>query len=252
MRSVWNGNIAFGLVSIPIKLYSAVSQRSIGFKLLCKGCMTPIRYERHCEGCDGPIDWNDTLKALDLGDGQYLPFTKEELDTIKPEKTDRIEIVEFVAADEIEPIYYDKFYFCGPSRKTDRSYFLLKKVLEDSGQVAIGRFVMREREYVAAIQPYRSGLLLATLNYSYEIRDVDDIETLKEPPELKKQELELARKLVDQLQQDELNLEEFRDEFSERLQEMIDKKEKIVVEETGEEKAFDEESLMEALQASLN
>ena len=252
MRSVWNGNIAFGLVSIPIKLYSAVSQRSIGFKLLCKGCMTPIRYERHCEGCDGPIDWNDTLKALDLGDGQYLPFTKEELDAIKPEKTDRIEIVEFVAVDEIEPIYYDKFYFCGPSRKTDRSYFLLKKVLEDSGQVAIGRFVMREREYVAAIQPYRSGLLLATLNYSYEIRDVDDIETLKEPPELKKQELELARKLVDQLQQDELNLEEFRDEFSERLQEMIDKKEKIVVEETGEEKAFDEESLMEALQASLN
>jgi DNA end-binding protein Ku len=252
MRSVWNGNIAFGLVSIPIKLYSAVSQRSIGFKLLCKGCMTPIRYERHCEGCDGPIDWNDTLKALDLGDGQYLPFTKEELDTIKPEKTDRIEIVEFVAVDEIAPIYYDKFYFCGPSRKTDRSYFLLKKVLEDSGQVAIGRFVMREREYVAAIQPYRSGLLLATLNYSYEIRDVDDIETLKEPPELKKQELELARKLVDQLQQDELNLEEFRDEFSERLQEMIDKKEKIVVEETGEEKAFDEESLMEALQASLN
>lgn len=252
MRSVWNGNIAFGLVSIPIKLYSAVSQRSIGFKLLCKGCMTPIRYERHCEGCDGPIDWNDTMKALDLGDGQYLPFTKEELDTIKPEKTDRIEIVEFVAVDEIEPIYYDKFYFCGPSRKTDRSYFLLKKVLEDSGQVAIGRFVMREREYVAAIQPYRSGLLLATLNYSYEIRDVDDIETLKEPPELKKQELELARKLVDQLQQDELDLEEFRDEFAERLQEMIDKKEKIVVEETGEEKAFDEESLMEALQASLN
>jgi DNA end-binding protein Ku len=252
MRSVWNGNIAFGLVSIPIKLYSAVSQRSVGFKLLCKGCMTPIRYERHCEGCDGPIDWNDTMKALDLGDGQYLPFTKEELDTIKPEKTDRIEIVEFVAMDEIEPIYYDKFYFCGPSRKTDRSYFLLKKVLEDSGQVAIGRFVMREREYVAAIQPYRSGLLLAALNYSYEIRDVDDIETLKEPPELKKQELELARKLVNQLQQDELNLEEFRDEFADRLQEMIDKKEKIVVEETGEEKAFDEESLMEALQASLN
>lgn len=252
MRSVWNGNIAFGLVSIPIKLYSAVSQRSIGFKLLCKDCMTPIRYERHCEGCDGPIDWNDTMKALDLGDGQYLPFTKEELDTIKPEKTDRIEIVEFVGLDEIEPIYYDKFYFCGPSRKTDRSYFLLKKVLEDSGQVAIGRFVMREREYVAAIQPYRSGLLLAALNYSYEIRDVDDIETLKEPPELKKQELELARKLVDQLQQDELNLEEFRDEFADRLQEMIDKKEKIVVEETGEEKAFDEESLMEALQASLN
>lgn len=252
MRSVWNGSIAFGLVSIPIKLYSAVSQRSIGFKLLCKKCMTPIHYERRCEGCDDPIEWNDTLKALDLGDGQYLPFTQEELSAIKPEKTDRIEIVEFVAADEVEPIYYDKFYFCGPAKKTERSYFLLKQVLEDSEQVAIGRFVMREREYVAAIQSYGAGLLLSTLNYSYEIRNIEDVETLKEAPKLKKEELELARKLVDQLKEDELNLEEFKDEFAERLQQMIEKKEKIIVEETGEEKAFDEESLMEALQASLN
>lgn len=252
MRSVWNGSISFGLVSIPIKLYSAVSQRSIGFKLLCKDCMTPIRYERHCEGCEGPVDWSDTIKALDLGDGQYLPFTKEELDTIKPEKTDRIEIIEFVDGTEIEPLYYDKFYFCGPARKTERSYFLFKKVLEDSGQVAIGRFVMREREYVAAIQSYHNGLLLATLNYSYEIRNIEDIETLAEPPELKKQELELARKLVDQLRQEELDLEEFKDEFAERLQEMIEKKEKIVVEKGEEEAPFDEESLMEALQASLN
>lgn len=252
MRSVWNGSISFGLVSIPIKLYSAVSQRSIGFKLLCKDCMTPIRYERHCEGCEGPVDWGDTMKALDLGDGQYLPFTKEELDTIKPEKTDRIEIIEFVKGDEIEPIYYDKFYFCGPAKKTERSYFLLKQVLEDSGQVAIGRFVMREREYVAAIQSYRTGLLLATLSYSYEVRNIEDIETLAEPPKLKKQEMELARKLVDQLKQDELNLEEFTDEFAERLQEMIEKKEKIVVEQPEEAAPFDEESLMEALQASLN
>lgn len=252
MRSVWNGNISFGLVSIPIKLYSAVSQRSIGFKLLCKDCMTPIRYERHCEGCEGPVDWSDTVKALDLGDGQYLPFSKEELETIKPEKTDRIEIIEFVNGDEIEPLYYDKFYFCGPAKKTERSYFLLKQVLEDSGQVAIGRFVMREREYVAAIQSYRTGLLLATLNYSYEVRNIEDVETLAEPPELKKQEMELARKLVDQLKQDELNLEEFKDEFAERLQEMIEKKEKIVVEQAEEAAPFDEESLMEALQASLN
>lgn len=174
-----------------IKLYSAVSQRSIGFKRLCKDCMTPIRYDRHCEGCEGPVDWSDTIKALDLGDSQYLPFTKEELDTIKPEKTDRIEIDEFVDGDEIEPIYYDKFNFCGRARKTERSYFVFKQVLEDCGQVAIGRFVMREREYVAAIQPHRTGLPLATLNYSYEVPNIDDIEMLAEPPELKKQELEL-------------------------------------------------------------
>lgn len=252
MRSVWNGTISFGLVSIPIKLYSAVSQRSIGFKLLCKECMTPIRYERHCDGCEGPVDWEDTIKALPVGDGQFLPFSKEELETIRPEKTDRIDIVEFVSGAEIEPIYYDKFYFCGPAQKSNRSYFLFKKVLEDSDKVAVGRFVMREREYVAAIQPYRTGLMLATLNYSYEIRNIEDIETLAEPPELKKEELELAGKLVDQLTEEELELDAFKDEFAERLQEMVEKKEKITVSDGEEEKAFDEESLMEALQASLN
>lgn len=252
MRSVWNGTISFGLVSIPIKLYAAVSSRSIGFKLLCKECMTPIHYERHCEGCDDPVEWEDTIKALPLGDGQFLPFTKEELSSIKPEKTDRIEIVEFIDVNEIQPLFYDKFYFCAPSRKTERSYFLFRKVLEDSNKVAVGQFVMREREYVAAIQPHGPGLLLSTLNYSYEIRDINDIESLAEPPELQKQELELARKLVDQLTEDEFKLTEFRDEFAERLQEMMERKEKITVEEGEEVTAFDEESLMEALQASLN
>lgn len=252
MRSVWNGTISFGLVSIPIKLYAAVSSRSIGFKLLCKECMTPIHYERHCEGCDEPVEWEDTIKALPLGDGQFLPFTKEELESIKPEKTDRIEVVEFIDASEIEPLYYDKFYFCAPARKTERSYFLFRKVLEDSNKVAIGRFVMREREYVSAIQPHGPGLLLSTLNYAYEIRDIEEIETLAEPPKLKKEELGLAKKLVDQLTQDELKLEEFRDEFADRLEEMMEKKEKITVEEAEEVQPFDEESLMEALQASLN
>lgn len=252
MRSVWNGSISFGLVSIPIKLYAAVSSRSIGFKLLCKQCMTPIHYERHCEGCEDPVEWEDTIKALPLGDGQFLPFSKEELNSIKPEKTDRIEVVEFIGVEEIQPLYYDKFYFCAPAKKTERSYFLFQQVLEESQKVAIGKFVMREREYVAAIQAHGPGLLLSTLNYSYEIRDINDIETLAEPPELKKEEMQLAQKLVDQLTEDEFELAEFKDEFAERLQEMMDRKEKITVEAEEEVTPFDEESLMEALQASLN
>ena len=252
MRSVWNGTISFGLVSIPVKLYSAVSQKSIGFKMLCKECMTPIRYERHCEGCEGEIAWDDIIKALDLGGGQYLPFTQEELDAIKPEKSDRIEIVEFIEKGAIEPLFYDKFYFAGPVKATERSYFLFQKVLEDSNKVAIGRYVMREKEHVAAIEAFGPGLLLSNLNYAYEIRDIEEIETLKEPPTLKKAELDLARKLVDQLTEKEFDLSQFKDEFAERLEEMMKKKEKIFVEEEKEEKAFTEESLMEALQASLS
>lgn len=252
MRSVWNGTISFGLVSIPVKLYSAVSQKSIGFKMLCKKCMTPVHYERHCEGCKEPVEWDDIIKALDLGDGQYLPFTQEELSGIRPEKSDRIEIVEFINKDGIEPIYYDRFYFAGPVKATERSYFLFRKVLEDSDKVAIGRYVMREKEHVAAIEAFGPGLLLSNLNYSYEIRDINEIETLKDAPQLKKQEIDLARKLVDQLTAEEFDLSQFKDEFAERLEEMMKKKEKIVIEEEREEKPFDEDSLMDALQASLN
>ena len=252
MRSIWNGSISFGLVSIPVKLYSAVSPSSIGFRLLCRKCMTPVRYERHCEGCKGEVKWEDTLKALDLGDGQFLPFEQEELDAIRPEKTDRIEIVEFVGEDELEPLYYNKFYFCAPPKSTDRAFFLFHRVLNDSKKVAIGRFVMREKEYVCAISAYGKGLLLSTLNYKYEIRNIEDIGVLAEAPKLKKEEIQLAKKLVDQLTQAELNLEEFNDTFAEKLQEMIKKKEKVFVPETQEERPFDEASLMDALQASLN
>ncbi len=252
MRSIWNGSISFGLVSIPVKLYSAVSPTGISFKLLCRKCMTPVHYERKCEGCKGEVKWEDTLKALDLGDGQYLPFEQDELDAIRPEKTDRIEIVEFVSQDEIEPLYYNKFYFCAPPKSTDRSFFLFHRVLSDSKMVAIGRFVMREKEYVCSISAYGKGLLLSTLNYAYEIRDIEDIGVLAEAPKLKKEEIQLAKKLVDQLTQKEFKLEEFEDTFAEKLQEMVKKKEKVFVPETQEERPFDEKSLMEALQASLN
>ena len=252
MRSVWNGTVSFGLVSIPIKLYSAVDSKTTGFKMLCKKCMTPVKYERHCEGCKEQVQWSEIIKALDLGNGQYLPFTDEELDKLKPEKSDRIEILEFINKSEVEPIYYNKFYFCAPQKAKERAYYLFRQVLKTSKKVAIGKFVMREKEYVCAIEPYQSGLLLSTLNYKYEIRDINDIKELKEEPDLKKEEINLAKKLVEQLFEEKFELEQFKDTFSEQLQEMIDKKEKIQVKEKEEETPFTANSLMDALKASLS
>jgi DNA end-binding protein Ku len=253
MRSIWNGTISFGLVSIPVKLYAAVDSQRVSFKLLCKDCMTPVRYERYCKGCEDQVEWSDTVKALDLGSGNYLPFSKEELDAIKPEKTDRIEIEEIIDAESIDPIQYNKPYFCAPSSAKERSYHLFKRVLDDAGKVAVGRFVMREKEYVCAIRPFKSGLLLSTLHYAYEIRDIDTLETLSEAPKLKKEEVELARKLVDQLYEKDFDIEQFKDRFAEQLKEMIENKEKITVQTEDEEApVFDEKSLMDALQASLN
>lgn len=252
MRSVWNGTIAFGLVSIPIKLYSAVNHQSIGFKMLCEKCMKPVKYERYCEGCKKKVKYDEIIKALDLGGGNYLPFTKEELEKIKPEKSDRIEIREFVQSSQIDPIYYQKPYFCGPAKAKERAYFLFKKVLSDSKKIAIGKFVMREKEYVCAIRPYEGGLLLSTLSYNYEVRDINDIKELQDVPELKKDELQMAAALVEQLTQKKFNLEEFKDEFAEKLKKMIDKKEKISVEDGETPQPLEEESLIDALKASLS
>jgi DNA end-binding protein Ku len=253
MRSIWNGTISFGLVSIPVKLYAAVDSQRVGFKLLCKPCMTPVRYERYCDGCEDKIDWNDTVKAIDLGSGNYLPFSREELDAIKPEKTDRIEIEEIIDGEKIDPIQYNKPYFCAPSSARERSYHLFKRVLEDANKVAVGRFVMREKEYVCAIRPFKSGLLLSTLHYAYEVRDIDSIDALADAPELKKDEVELAERLVDQLYEEEFDINQFKDRFADQLRTMIDSKEKITIETTeSEAPVFDESSLMEALKASLN
>ena len=219
--------------------------------MLCKKCMTPVRYERHCEGCEEQVEWDDIIKALDLGNGQYLPFTKEELDELKPEKSDRIEIMEFINSSEMEPIFYNKFYFLAPPRAKDRAFFLFHKVLDNSDKVAIGKFVMREKEYVCAIRPHKNGLLLSTLNYQYEIRDINEIKELQDVPEVKKEEVELAEKLVDQLYRKKFHLEQFKDTYSEQLQEMIENKEKVQA-KPKKKVPVEEQSLMDALKASLS
>lgn len=253
LRSVWNGTISFGLVSIPIKLYSAVGSEKFAFKLLCKECMTPIRYERYCDGCKDKVEWSDTVKAIELGDGEYLPFEKDELEALRPEKTDRIEVSEIIDGDNVDPIYYNKSYFCAPAKAGERSYFLFHTVLSKSKKVAVGRFVMREKEHVCLMRPYENGLLLSTLYYANEVRDINNISTLAESPKVKKEEVDLASKLVDQLYEKKFDIDKFKDTFAEELKKAVKDKDKIQIEEKPDDKpVFDEETLMDALKASLN
>jgi DNA end-binding protein Ku len=250
MKAIWSGSISFGLVSIPIKLYSAVETKTLGFKMLCKKCKTPVHYKRYCEGCKQELSMSDIVKGLEISKGEYLIFTDEELEKIKPAKSDQIVIREFVDIDEIAPIYYNKFYYCAPAKAKERAFFLFNEVLKTSGKVAIGRFVMRDKEYVCAIESYKSGLLLTTLNYKYEIRDINDIKELKETPELNKQEIELAAKLVDQLYEEKFDLSEFKDTFAEQLKDLLKNKDRVEIKDK-KEKRVTEKPLIEALKASL-
>lgn len=218
--------------------------------MLCKECNQPVKYQRYCPGCKKHVSLDETVKGLEISKGEYLVFTKEELDKIKPEKSDRIEVQEFIDAQEIDLLYINKPYFIGPAKVKDRAYFLFRDVLRSSGKVAIGRFVMREKEYVCAIQDYKAGLILNTLNYKYEVRDINDIKELQEEPELNEGEMELAVKLVENLYEEEFEIEKFRDTFAEQLKEMIDKKEMIEVEEQPVS-AKPSGSLLDQLKASL-
>jgi DNA end-binding protein Ku len=256
MRAIWSGTISFGLVSIPIKLYSAVEQRSTGFKMICKKCKTPVHYKRFCEGCKEELSMGDIVKGFEVHKGEYVIFTQEELDKLKPVKSDRVEINEFVDAEEIDVIYYDKFYYCAPGKAKDRAYYLFKEVIKASEKVAIGTFVMREKEYICAIRDHKEGLLLSTLNYDYEIRDISDIKELKEKVELGKKELEIAIAFVDQLYEKKFDISDFHDTYAEQLREIIEGKKPMEIEEEAPaerpKRARDEDSLLELLKANLD
>ena len=256
MRAIWSGTISFGLVSIPIKLYSAVEQRSTGFKMICKKCKTPVHYKRFCEGCKDELSMGDIVKGFEVSKGEYVIFTQEELDKLKPEKSDRIQINEFVDVEEIDVIYYDKFYYCAPGKAKDRAYYLFKEVIKASDKVAIGTFVMREKEYLCAIKDHKEGLLLCTLNYDYEIRDISKIKELQNPVELGKKELEIAIAFVDQLYVEEFDISDFHDTFAEQLRDVIKGKAPMEIEEAEAperpKRARDEDSLLELLKANLD
>ncbi|MBD3310376.1 Ku protein, partial [Candidatus Woesearchaeota archaeon] len=239
-------------VNIPVKLYSAVESEAPGFRLLHKKCNTPIRYKRWCKKCKEEVDWEDVVKGLKIKKGNFFVLTKKKLEKLRPEKTDEIEITEIIDSNQIDPIYFDHHYYVAPEKADEKAFALFKEVLQSTAKTAIGKFVMREKQHICAIQSYKEGLLLTTLNYAYEIRDMSRIEELKTAPKLKKEEVKLAKELVDRLYTEEFNIKEFRDTFAEELKKAIKKVIK------GEEikgvevkKPEKKKRLMEALKASV-
>lgn len=223
MKPIWSGSISFGLVSIPIKLYSAVEQHSLGFKLLCSACHKPINYKREC-ACDQNVAWKDVEKGIEYERGKYFILTKEHIEQLKPVKTQNIVITEFVDAVTISPIYYDKHYYALPAKADERAYFLFNKILGNSNKVAVGTLILREKEYPVAIQAHENNsLLLSTLNYAYEIRPVTDVPELKKVPTIQVKELKLAEQLIKMLYKKKFNIAHFKDTFAQNLKALLKK-----------------------------
>lgn len=221
MKTLWKGSISFGLVNIPIKLNPATQEHILGFKLLHAKCHTPINYQRRCPKCNVEVPWESVVKGYKLPDDSYFILTKENLQKLKPEKTDVITIKEFVPADSIPSLYYDDHYYVLPEKANEKAYFLFNEALMKMNMVAIGQFVLREKEYAVAIAPYKKGFLLSTLNYAYEIRDSQELDELKSPVKLSAQELQLAEQLIKRLAKKKFDISKYKDTFVEKLKDRI-------------------------------
>ena len=251
MKAVFKGYISFGLVNVPVKLYSAVEARAINFRLLHKKDNSPIHYKRICNQCKQEVAWKDVVKGVEYAKNKFFPVPPETLEKLKPEKSDYIDIVEFVDANAIDPIYFDKHYFVAPEKQKEKAYFLFREVLQATAKIAVGRMVMREKEYVIAIESYKKGMLLTTLNYAYEIRDINKIEELKTAPKLTAEQLNLAKELINKLYEEEFDINKFKDTFAEQLKEVIKKMAKGRKIKIKKAKKLKKQPLMKALKASL-
>jgi DNA end-binding protein Ku len=255
-RAIWSGSISFGLLNVPVKLYSAVSRKNVSFRELRESDGSRIRHKRVAEADGKEVPYEDIVKGYEISPEQYVIVTREELEEIDPKKTRAIEIQDFVDLYDIDPIYFDHPYYLGPDKGAEKAYALLVKAMSDAKKVAIARFVLRNRENLAAIRPAQNVLTMATMRFADEVVAPDELGDDVIPQDgrkLDKREVDMAKQLIDSLTAD-FDPGKYRDEYREELLSLIDRKAhgKAVVEPVSEEpKPTKAPDLMAALEESL-
>jgi len=254
-RAIWSGSISFGLLNVPVKLYSAVSKKSVSFRELRESDSSRVRHRRVAEADGEEVSYDEIVKGYEISPEQYVVITKDELEELDPKKTRAIEIQDFVDLDEIDPIYFDHPYYLGPDKGAEKAYALLVKAMTDSRKVAIARFVLRNKENLAALRPMDGVMTMATMRFADEVvkpeEIADSIESADEKP--KKRELDMAKALIDSLSGD-FDAESYRDEYREQLLALIERKakgEKAVVSSSEAPAPTKAPDLMAALEESL-
>lgn len=251
MRSIWSGNITFGLISIPVKLYTAVDSSRIDFDLLHEQDGGHIRYKRVCEKDGKEVDWDDIVKGYEVTSGTYVTFTHDELDELEVESMRVIDIDTFVELADIDPVYYDKSYYVAPQEGGEKAYRLLVRALADQERVGIAKFAMRQKERLCALRVKDDMFVLETMHWPAEIRD-PDLEGLDARVQVREREVEMAMNLVDQLT-GPFEPGRYRNTFEQQLKKVAKAKLKGKEVTVTEDAAAPEPvtDLMEALQASL-
>ena len=250
-RAIWKGSISFGLVNIPVKMYKATQDKKLSFTTLDKEGH-PLQYKRWCPICNREVKWEEIKKGYKIEKDKYVILEKSDFEKVKLKTTKTIEIVGFVEAPQVDPIFYAKSYYLVPDETGIKAYSLFVEALRLSNKIAIGKVVLKNKEYLVAIRAYKKGLLLQVLHYLDEIIPQEELPELKNLVVVSEEELKLAQALIEKLTQKEVKWEEFKDTYSEALKKIILAKieGKEIVEEEKKEEA-EVKSLMEALKISL-
>ena len=252
-RSIATLTVSFGMVSIPVKLFSATeASRAISFNLLHKGCGSRLRQQYFCIKEDVPVSRDEMVKGYEFSKDQYVIFEPQELKAMEEAGTHTADITEFVPISAVDPVYFDKAYYLAPDKGGAKPYALLAKALRESNRCALGRWAARGKQYIVMIRPVEDGLVMQQLLYAAEVRSIKDIEIPK--TEVKPAELKLAQQLIEQQATETFDPAAYKDDVRERIEAAVQKKvegQEVTMPEAPEPTA-QVIDLMEALRASLD
>src|SRR4051794_3752979 len=256
-RAIWSGSISFGLLNVPVKLYSAVSKQTVRFRELREGDGSRVKHKRVAESDGKEVPYEKIVKGYEYAPDQYVVLSRDELSELEPQRSRTIEIQDFVDLDDIDPIYFEQPYYLGPDKGAARAYALLVQAMKDSRKVAIARFVLRNKEHLAAIRPMEDVLTLTTMRFQDEVTSPGDLdgEVFEEekPKKPEKRELEMAKQLIESLAGN-FKPNSYRDEYREELLDLLERKAEgkdVVSAPTEEPKPTKAPDLMAALEESL-
>jgi DNA end-binding protein Ku len=253
LRPLRNATISFGLVAIPVRFYTATKSEDVHFHLLHASCGTRVNRKWWCPHHEKIVDSDELIRGYAISKSKYVTFTDEEIETLETDDNRALEITEFVDLHEIDPLFFEKAYFLGPSPGGGKTYRLLSQAMKKQDKVAVARWVAAGREHLVVLRPYDKGLVLHTMYYADEVRDFTAIDLESSPASEK--EVKLAEMLIDELTEKKFDPLAFKDEYRERLLDRIRAKSKgkaIEPEEKEEEKGGEVIDIMEALRRSLS
>jgi DNA end-binding protein Ku len=253
-RAIWSGTISFGLLNVPVRMFSAVARRNIALREIRDSDSARIKHRRVAEGTDEEVPYENIVKAYELSPGQYVPLSKDEMAALAPEKTRAIDVLDFVDIEEIDPMYFDSPYYLGPADGAEKAYSLLAAAMEASGKAAIARFVFRNKEHLSALRSSDGVLTLTTMRFHDEVVPPSELDALPDKkPKVAKREREMAEQLIGSLST-EFDPSAYRDEYREQLLALIERKaegKEIVAPEAEAPKETKAPDLMAALEESI-